>query len=155
MLKNQITVSEKFQVEYPPSGLDPFHEAQETGSQVIIEAVKWNDIDIIIEFEANPLPSKGIMTFEFTILRLYNSPQLASYIHISNYNLEQIRWHIVRDTSDLSIILLPGEASHRMLASTSIINNTVNNDSFSPPKVYTRKYSDFSNMNSIFFISRY
>ena len=70
MLKNQITVSEKFQVEYPPSGLDPFHEAQETGSQVIIEAVKWNDIDIMIEFEANPLPSKGITTFEIMRMRL-------------------------------------------------------------------------------------
>ena len=69
MLKNQITVSEKFQVEYPPSGLDPFHEAQETGSQVIIEAVKWDNIDIVIEFEANPLPSKGIITFEIITLR--------------------------------------------------------------------------------------
>ena len=71
-LKQQRTVSEPFQVEYPPSGLDAFHEAQETGSQVIFEAVKWNDIDITIEFEANPLPSKGIITFEIITLRSYN-----------------------------------------------------------------------------------
>ena len=70
-LKQHITVSEQFQVEYPPSGLDPFHEAQQTGSQVMIEAVKWNDIDIMIEFEANPLPSKGITTFEIIRMRLY------------------------------------------------------------------------------------
>ena len=70
-LKQQITVSEPFQVEYPPSGLDSFHEAQETGSQVIFEAVKWNDVDITIEFEANPLPSKGIITFEIITLRSY------------------------------------------------------------------------------------
>ena len=68
-LKQPITVSQPFQVEYPPSGLDPFHEAQETGSQVIIEAVKWDNIDIVIEFEANPLPSKGIITFEIIALR--------------------------------------------------------------------------------------
>merc|ERR1712150_76659 len=105
-LKQQIKVSESFQVEYPPFGLDAFHEAQETGSHVISEAVKWNDIDITIEFEANPLPSK-----------------------------EQMRWHIVRDTSDLSIILLPEQASHRMLASAPIISNTVNNDSLSSSKV--------------------
>ena len=71
-LKQQITVSESFQVEYPPSGLDAFHEAQETGSQVIFEAVKWNDVDITIEFEANPLPSKGIITFEIITLTSYN-----------------------------------------------------------------------------------
>ena len=71
-LKQQIMVSESFQVEYPPSGLDAFHETQETGSQVIFEAVKWNDIEITIEFEANPLPSKGIITFEIITLRSYN-----------------------------------------------------------------------------------
>ena len=68
-LKKEIKVSEQFQVEYPPSGLDPFYEAQKTGSQVIFEAVKWNDIDITIEFEANPLPSKGTITFEIITLR--------------------------------------------------------------------------------------
>ena len=68
-LKQRLTVSEQFQVEYPPSGIDPFHEAQETGSQVIIEAVKWDNIDIVIAFEANPLPSKGIITFEIITLR--------------------------------------------------------------------------------------
>ena len=72
-LKQKRTVSEPFQVQYPPSGLDAFHEAQETGSQVIFEAVKWNDIDITIEFEANPLPSKGIITFEIITLRSYYS----------------------------------------------------------------------------------
>ena len=70
-LKQQMTVSESFQVEYPPSGLDAFHEAQETGRQVIFEAVKWNDIDITIEFEANPLPSKGIITFDREALGTY------------------------------------------------------------------------------------
>ena len=54
--------------------------------------------------------------------------------------LEQIRWHIVRDTSDLSIILLPDQASHRMLASTPIISNAGHNDSLSPPKVYIYIY---------------
>ena len=68
-MKQRLTVSEQFQVDYPPSGLDSYHEAQETGSQVIIEAVKWDNIDIVIEFEANPLPSKGIITFEIITLR--------------------------------------------------------------------------------------
>ena len=68
-LKQHISVSEQFQVEYPPSGLDPFHEAQETGSQVVIEALKRDNIDIVIEFEANPLPSKGIIIFEIITLR--------------------------------------------------------------------------------------
>ena len=55
--------------------------------------------------------------------------------------IEQLRQHIVRDTPDLLIILLPDQASHRMLASTPIIYNTVNDNSLLSPKVYTRKCS--------------
>ena len=66
--------------------------------------------------------------------------------------LEQIRWHIVRDTSDLSIILLPDQASHRMLASTPIISNAGHNDSLSPPKVYI---SDLPRRRGGVCISRY
>ena len=54
-----LTVSEKFRVEYPPVGLEPFYEAQKSGNQVPITVVRGQQGRINITFEAEPPPRKG------------------------------------------------------------------------------------------------
>jgi len=83
----EFVITEQFRVEYSPIGLEAFDDAQRTGREIIFDAVKEKNFTIEIPFDANPSPS--------------------------NY---QIKWHIVRGTPDLSLILSPGETIHRMSA---------------------------------------
>ena len=55
----QLTISEQFQVEYPPYGLAPFDESQISGREIIIDAVNGKDAIIQIHFDANPSPNNG------------------------------------------------------------------------------------------------
>lgn len=106
LVTNQpLTLSEKFKVEYPPVGLAPFDEAQKSGNQVEITAVRGKQGSINIEFEAEPPP-----------------------------RIDQIKWHIVRDTADLSLIIFPEQTVHRMSASVPIVSNQRFEDASSTTK---------------------
>jgi len=83
----QFMITEQFRVEYSPIGLEKFDNTQRTGREMIFDAVKGKNFTIDIPFDANPSPS-----------------------------YYQIKWHIVRGTPDLSLILSPGETIHRMSA---------------------------------------
>ena len=55
----QLSISEQFRVEYPPTGTGIFAEVQRSGRQQIITLTKGENANINIEFEASPLPNKG------------------------------------------------------------------------------------------------
>lgn len=95
----EITIAEKIVVEYSPIGLAPFDESQRSGKQIVINAVNGKEARIKIDFDANPSPTS-----------------------------DQIKWHIVRGTSDLSVVLSPGETIHRMSSPLAIMNDYTYND---------------------------
>jgi len=90
----EFIITEQFRVEYSPIGLEPFDDAQRTGKEIIFDVVDGKDFTIEIPFDANPSPSN-----------------------------DQVKWHIVRGTPDLSLILSPGETIHRMSALPIKIND--------------------------------
>ena len=61
----QLTIAEQFQVEYPPVGLEPFHESQVSGREVIIDVVNGKDAIIQINFDANPSPNNGTLCIKY------------------------------------------------------------------------------------------
>lgn len=59
LLNHSPIAAQTFNVEYPPLGLGAFQEAQLSGNQVEITAVRGRQAFISIDFEAEPPPRIG------------------------------------------------------------------------------------------------